>query len=148
MPNWCPSTTMDGAIYFYSRPKHGIYFARKNEGRYKLLEKAQSPINDYDDREPFIAPDESYLIFLSNNRPDGLGQGDLYISFKTDKGWTTPKNLGSKINSPEIECSPKITPDNKYLLFTRREQWKTNKPSMIYWVSAKFIDDIRKEALK
>ncbi|MGD1046431.1 MAG: putative Ig domain-containing protein [Bacteroidota bacterium] len=144
LPEWSPTVSLINTIYFYSGASHGIYLSREVEGSYHQVEKVQSPINDYDDHEPFIAPDESYLIFLSNNRPDGIGQGDLYISYKTNNGWTNPKNLGAKINSSAIESSPKITPDNKYLLFTRRAQIQTNQPSMIYWVKANFIDSLKR----
>jgi hypothetical protein len=140
---WSPSVTSDGTIYFFSTDDLHIHYAKKKDGAYSNIEKLQSPINDYNDVEPYIAPDESYLIFCSDNRPDGLGQSDLYISFKTNSGWTSPKNLGPKINSGEIELTHKMTPDNKYLLFMRRAQPQTNKPSMIYWVKADFIDSLK-----
>ncbi len=33
--------------------------------------------------EPYIAPDESYMIFMAA-RPDDLVNGDLYISYNRD----------------------------------------------------------------
>lgn len=36
---------------------------------------------DYNNSDPLIAPDESYLIFHSG-RPHGFGEHDLYISLK------------------------------------------------------------------
>lgn len=42
---------------------------------------------------------------------------DLYISQIKAGKYTLPVNLGDQINSPEIESTPYISPDNKYLLF-------------------------------
>ncbi len=91
------------------------------------------------DGDPFISPNEDYLIFQSH-RSGGFGQADLYISYKKEDGsWTNPRNLGPKINTSEFENAPSVTQDGKYLMFTRREQWLTEKPSKICWVSSDFI---------
>ena len=48
---------------------------------------------------PFIAPDESYIIFDSE-RDDGFGGSDLYITFQlSDGSWGPAINLGDNINS-------------------------------------------------
>lgn len=50
---------------------------------------------EFNDHDPFIAPDESCLIF-SSNRPGGYGSNDLYISFRNDNDtWTAPRNMGA-----------------------------------------------------
>jgi Tol biopolymer transport system component len=88
----------------------------------------------------FIAPDESYLIFSSADRKYGLGNADLYICYKKSNGkWTTPMNLGSKINSPSEEFCPMISKDGKYLFFLSFRSGK----SYPYWVSAKIIEELR-----
>jgi hypothetical protein len=93
------------------------------------------------DGDPYISPNEDYLIFLSVDRSGGYGQGDLYISYKKENGsWTNPKNLGSKVNTDEFEFGPSVTPDGKYFQFSRRKQWMTDIPSKIYWIKSDFID--------
>ena len=48
---------------------------------------------------PFIAPDESYLIW-DDEREGGYGDNDLYISFRQQDGsWGAAINLGDKINT-------------------------------------------------
>ena len=57
-------------------------------------------LSPYNNLFPFIAPDESYLIFTSD-RKGNFGGGDLYISFHnidTDT-WTEPINMGAPINT-------------------------------------------------
>lgn len=67
----------------------------------------------------YIARDESYLIVC---RTPAGSASDLFISYKKNNGnWTNPKTLGSAINTanPNWEYGPFVSPDNKYLFFTR-----------------------------
>jgi hypothetical protein len=58
-----------------------------------------------DDKCPFI--DENILVFTSN-RPGGYGGYDLYYSQWINEQWTTPVNLGEKINTAWDEYRPVI----------------------------------------
>jgi WD40-like Beta Propeller Repeat. len=97
-----------------------------------------------EDWTPYIARDDSYLIF-SSKRKDPKNPCDLYISFHDtikDK-WSEPINMGEPINTWAQETFPTISPDGKYLFFTR---WTNDKNDMdVYWVSAKIIDRLREE---
>jgi hypothetical protein len=138
----------NGTLYFSSAREGGqgdldIYRARLVDGEYPTVENLGPPINTSSgDDLPYIAPDESYLIFASD-RPGGLGHRDLYISYQVDGSWTEPKNLGQPINSEYWDIYPSISPDGKYLFFTRRTAWQATEDSDIYWVSAGFIDRLR-----
>ena len=89
---------------------------------------------------PFIAPDESYLIWDSE-RPDGFGDSDLYISFKQSDGtWGKAINMGETINSDKWDAYATVTSDGKYLMFNRG----ISKGNIdIYWVDASIIDTLR-----
>jgi hypothetical protein len=146
---WHASLTRDGVLYFSSerdgdRLRGDIFRAIPEKGEYLQVEKLPSPINtQYNDCDPLIAPDESFLIFHSN-RPEGYGEHDLYISFRDERGqWSAPKNMGPKINTPGWEMAPSLSPDGKYLFFTRRKAFETDEPSQIIWVSIKIIDQFR-----
>jgi len=97
---------------------------------------------------PFIAPDESFLIWGSE-RDDGYGMSDNYISFQQQDGsWGPAINMGEKINSELVENGARLTPDGKYLLFSRseekeREDGSTYWESKKYWVDAKIIEQLR-----
>ncbi|MEC4087873.1 hypothetical protein [Pseudoalteromonas rubra] len=91
---------------------------------------------------PFIAPDESYLIWDSK-RKDGFGDSDLYISFKQKDGnWGRAINMGPAVNSDKWDAYATVTPDGKYLLFNRSVS-DDNKNVDIYWVDASIIDTLR-----
>jgi len=69
--------------------------------------------------QPFISPDESYLIFCYF-RPGGQGTADLYISIREENGnWSEAQNIGNVINTEMLERFPSVSPDGKYLFFTR-----------------------------
>ena len=90
---------------------------------------------------PFIAPDESYLIWDSE-RDEGYGDNDLYISFRQeDDSWGKAINLGDKINTEHAEAYGSISPDGKYFFFHRSYGGDN---ADIYWVDAKVIFDLNK----
>ena len=77
------------------------------------------PYNDntYSTGFPNLSPDGEQLFFASN-RPDGFGGYDIYVSYKTNNGWSTPENLGPVINSPGDEISPFFDGQNLYFSST------------------------------
>ena len=95
----------------------------------------------YKAADPGIAPDESFMVFIAKDLPGGYGHWDLYLTLRLPDGtWSKPRNLGPKINSAYIEHSPRISPDKKYLFFTRANGWWENSSrdtSDIYWVELK-----------
>ena len=94
----------------------------------------------YSDGAPGIAPDESFLVF-NPVQPRGLGDADLYLSLRQSDGtWTTPRNLGPRVNSAYLDIGPYISPDKKYMFFTRSNGWYENPyrdNSDIYWMAPK-----------
>lgn len=91
---------------------------------------------------PFIAADESYLIWDSE-REGGLGETDIYISYRQKDGsWGPAINMGDKINSDKADFYASVTPDGKYILFNRTVS-KEPLNIDIYWVSAQIIDKLR-----
>ena len=89
--------------------------------------------------DPGIAPDESFMVFTNMNQPGGYGQRDICLTLRLPDGtWSKPRNLGPRINSAYFEHSPRISPDKKYLFFTRANGWDPRKHNAdIYWVALK-----------
>ena len=43
-------------------------------------------------------------IYFISERPEGQGQGDIYVSTKKgDSGWSHPKNIGEFVNTEQDE---------------------------------------------
>lgn len=121
---WYPTVAANGTIYFGSDCEGGkgrtdIYRSRLVNGNYTEAQNLGEVINtQFNEFEPLIAPDESFLIFMAGGRSDARGGFDLYISYNRNGTWTTPTNLGDKINSSGNEYSPMISPDGKYFFWT------------------------------
>ena len=144
-----PSITRNGTLYFISRQKDMppneflIYRAELINGEYpkpELLPQSINAPDAYVNWTPFIAPDESYLLFSSDRR-NHHGGGDLYIARRAPDGtWSQPEILPDSINTPEQERFPSISPDGQYLFFTRPTPGHDQD---VCWVSAASISALR-----
>ena len=135
-----------GTVYFDTYTKEldmPLRYSRLVDGKYETPKSLgpQFGIGIYN-AHPYIAPDESYIVFDSI-REDGYGRSDLYISFrKTDGAWGPAINLGDKINTDASEKNPSVSPDGKFLFFDRRIK-RGNADVTIYWVDAQIIETLR-----
>ena len=72
------------------------------DGSYSEPKNMGPVLNSYlGEGTPYIAPDNKTLYFYSFTEP-GYGDADIFVSKRLDDTWTkwsTPKNLGKKINS-------------------------------------------------
>ena len=138
-----PSLTSSGALYYTGVYKEGfmnrgIYRCEYQNGAYAAPELLPEQINtSYLDYTPFIAPDESFLLFAST-RPDTLESNiRLYVSFHPDKDtWTEPVNLNEVMGFDKACRFPCLTPDGKYIIFQSGRDY--------YWVSSEIIEKCRK----
>lgn len=117
-----PTLTAKGDLYFGSgghntKGRSDIFVSRLVNGAYttpiNLGDSINTPDNEY---EPYIAPDESYIIFMAT-RPNGLANADFYISFNTNGTWSKAQNLPEPINSAVTEWGGKVTANGEYFLF-------------------------------
>lgn len=144
MDEYYTSISSRGALYFSVFAEHGspgdIYRADREEGGYASPERIGGDIStEYSEHDPFIAPDESFLIFTST-RPGGHGRGDLWVAFQMpDGGWSEALNMGPEVNSEGYDYCPMLSPDGQFLFFTRNAGGNGD----IYWVDAKVIERLR-----
>lgn len=110
-----PSVSSLGTVCFCSRGRDGNkgmggYYAKWMGDHYdkpKLLSlNGNSEIYD-----PFIAPDERYILFVSN--------GDLYISYRQRNEWSQGQKLGPEVNNGKGNSDPYISPDGKMLYYSQ-----------------------------
>jgi Tol biopolymer transport system component len=137
------SFTKSGKMYFSSNiaDKEGknnfdIYSSEFRGGKFEPPVRLGPGVNSpHYEADVFVAPDESFLVFATN-RPEGLGSGDLHISFRDANGsWTTSRSLGNNINTERNDFCPYVSPDGKYLFYASRGD--------IYWVSIEVIEKFR-----
>ena len=148
-----PCVVADGSLYFSSDRPGGlggadIYRAQaRPDGSFEEPLNVGAPINtDGLEGDVYVAPDESYLI-VSARRPGGLGQSDLYISFRDGGGnWREPVSLGPTINTERSDYCPMVTPDGKQFFFSRRTgvSWPETTAGDVYWVDAGVLEKFRR----
>jgi len=139
------SFTNDDTMYYSSNKKNpltkepssfDIFTSKYVEGAFQKSVALPEAINTAAyEADVFVDPNEQYVIFCAI-RSEGLGRGDLYISFKNSDGsWTKSMNMGTRINTPHHELCPFVSKDGKYLFYTSKQD--------IYWVSAEVIEELR-----
>jgi Tol biopolymer transport system component len=139
-----PTLADNGTFYFGSTrdgSKGGsdIYRCALTNGKYAAAENLGDSINTADNEfEPFIAPDESYLIFMATI-PQGLNNGDLYFSNNINGRWSKAEKLPAPFNSTGTEWSPKVTRDGQYFFFSSARNTQSISPP-----SAETIEQLTK----
>lgn len=141
-----PCESANGNLYFFSCRPDGmggcdLYMSKRGKTGYQTPVLLPGTVNsEKNDWDAYIAPDESYIIFSSQNRADTLGGQDLYISFRKNNGaWTNAKNMGPTVNSISGEICPVVSLDGKYFFFTSRRRGKAD----IFWMSAAIIKKLK-----
>lgn len=144
------SSSANGTYYFdaYYKEKldFPIRFSRFVNGEHESPRELDETINSgiKNLNHPFIAPDESYILWDAV-KEDGYGSSDIYISFKQkDASWGEAINLGDKINTKAWEASAFVTPDGKYLFFSRNIGSDNYENVDIFWVDAQIIKNLKK----
>lgn len=125
-----PTISPDGDQLYFSRSnaaKSAILFSPCRNGAWQPPTTAQFS-GKWNDLEPAMAADGSYLVFVSNRplRPDGtpldgyfngkaargLG-GNLWRVDKATSGWGTPVRLSSRINDGSNIFAPSLRGDGE-----------------------------------
>ncbi len=88
------------------------------DGEYRTAENLGDSVNTPGNEfEPFIAFDESFLIFMATPT-ESVEQADLFISYNQQGQWTNALKLPAPFSSGATEWSPKVSRDGKYFFFS------------------------------
>ncbi len=140
-----PSMAANRNLYFFSRKPGGfglsdIYMSEFVDGKYQTPVNLGKNLNTVaHEWDTYIAPDESYMIYCSM-MPGGLGDDDLYVTFRNDDGsWSKPVHMGNEINSEKSENRPYVSPDGKYFFYTSSIRGNRD----IYWVDMEVVEALK-----
>lgn len=121
--------TADGnTMYFVGEGFKGegqgdIYVVKKDGRKWGVPVNLGKTINTkFDENSVSVTPDGKHIFFSTDGRL-GMGGYDVYMSTKTETGWTEPKNLGYPINSLNNDVHFRLGPDGKkaYLTSARND---------------------------
>lgn len=153
------SVTVQGDLYYNIWNTGKILKATQTDTGFVSAELPEIINSRSDVGDPFISPDESYMIYRAFYN-EGFGRGDLYISFNINGQWTAPENLGEPINSRSHEICPFVTTDGKLFIFAsdrmneyysdqtleeiqEKSHSHDNGNSNIYYMAADFIQRMK-----
>jgi len=129
----------NGDLYYTNVSKWKMYYAPNKNGKFPEIVEVgiESGLHG------FISPTLDYIVVNSRNRENAERKSDIYVYFKEKDGsWSKAINLGSEVNSNFGETCPSITPDGKYLFFSRYNE-EGGVPNF-YWASTEVISKLKK----
>jgi hypothetical protein len=137
-------------------PNTGLFVSTRTESGWG--EPSRLPFSGaFDDYEPALAPDGSFLIFNSK-RPYAGGRmparNDLWVVLRAGDGWGPPRPLAS-INSFDLEESYATVDRERRVIYVRgpareggddydlyettlRDDWTTTEPRRLPWSDGRF----------
>ena len=130
---------------------------KTSKGWSELLNLGPDINSEDEENSIFLAADNKTVYFSSNGR-QGFGGYDLYMSRRLDDSWTnwsTPKNLGKVINTPQDDLSISIPASGEYVYLARGPIKNTDiykvklpeafKPAPVTFIQAQLVDAVTKK---
>ncbi|WP_223826552.1 hypothetical protein [Flagellimonas sp. S3867] len=137
-----PNVAKNGDLFYTSISKGKMYYAPNKNGNYPEVHELDIEYGTHG----FISPSQDFILVDAKKENDNTKDRDIHVCFKRPNGsWTQPINLGTSVNSDYTETCPSLTPDGKYLFFSRYNE--EGELSNIYWVDAKVIDAVKPASL-
>ncbi len=148
-----PIVSADGNALFFTSDREGgyggqdIWVSRRGPaGKWGTPVNIGRPINSQLNEGPdTFSVDEQVMYLTGCNREDGLGQCDIYVSYRVSENeWSEAENLGPKINSRFNDANATLSLDQKtiYFVSTRPGQggydiWTSTKDERGNWTDAR-----------
>jgi outer membrane protein OmpA-like peptidoglycan-associated protein len=120
---YAPTLTIDQKTLIFTRNIGGhnedFFISHlRDDSTWSLATDLGPPINSsYNEGVQTVSQDGELLMFTICNRPDGMGSCDIYYAFRTAQGWSAPRDLGPRVNSPYWDSQPCLAPDGRELYF-------------------------------
>jgi tetratricopeptide (TPR) repeat protein len=95
-----------------------VYVSKRiNNSQWSETKNVGPPINtNTNDACTGLSPD-GHTLLIYRTQPNKY-DGDLYISYLDEQGWSEPQKLNNNINSPYVETSACISLDNQVIYFS------------------------------
>ena len=128
----------NGDVFYDNISKRKMYSSSSKNGGFPKVQEVEVEIGSH----AFISSSQDYLLVQAQNKKDKKRGSDIYVYFKKKDGtWSKPINLGNTVNSNFGEAVPSVTPDGKYLFFSRYNE--EGGLSNLYWVSTEIISKLK-----
>jgi Tol biopolymer transport system component len=129
-----PNTEVNGDIYYTNLSKLKMFCSKYRDGQYPEVFEVG---NEYG-LHGFVDPLKKFMLLDAPEENNSSRDRDIYVCFwNNDSTWTRPINLGKEVNTIYNESCASVSPDGKYLFFSRYNE--TSGLPNIYWVSSEVI---------
>ncbi|MGD9253813.1 MAG: hypothetical protein PVG92_07770 [Holophagae bacterium] len=136
-PAFYPVQASDGTLYYTNLARRAVYRATLGEDSVLRAEPAGLEVGGH----AFPAPDGSYMLVDSASL-DSDGGRDIFVAYRSEDGsWNSPRPLGPAVNTEHSETCPSLSPDGKFLFFSRYDE--PGDISNIYWISSQEIRELQ-----
>ncbi|OJJ18107.1 hypothetical protein BKI52_29580 [marine bacterium AO1-C] len=133
-----PNMAKNGDLFYTNLSKRKVYYAPNKDGKYPEVKEVGIEYGLHG----FTSPGQDFILVDARKENDKTKDRDIHVCFKKEDGtWTSPIKLGPAVNSDFTETCPSLTPDGKYLFFSRYNE--EGGLSNIYWISAEVINQVR-----
>src|SRR5450631_2291401 len=109
-----PTISLDGKHLLFTRRVNNnnedFYQSNSLENGWSKARPLEGNINSNNNEGASnISQDGQWLIFTGCNFENGFGSCDLFISYLTSQGWSTPENMGPAFNTEFWESGPSLS---------------------------------------
>jgi hypothetical protein len=149
-PNWIavdPTVANSGNLYFVGITESDdvprVYLSEFVDDRYLAPVPLVGPMDSQSTADPFIDPDERFLMYANFEPPDEYGNVDLFISYPQEDGsWSAGVNISPVLGqgSRGFLRFPFMSPDGRFLFFvgTQGRSFPTDD-TRYFWVDANVL---------
>ena len=132
-PSFYPVQGTDGSLFYTNLAKRSVWRATIDGSKVSGARDAGLERGGH----AFPSPDGRFVL-IDSASAESDEQRDIHVSFRNDDGtWGEARPLGPSVNTEYSETCPSLSPDGRYLFFSRY-----NEPggvSDIYWIDAEVI---------
>ena len=142
-----PTLSINNNLYFTMEATSGlgkddIYYCHWDGIEYAQPVLLSTSINSEGyEFNAFVSKEETFLIYTRYNAKDGMGSGDLYISYRKEGKWAPSTNMGSVINTKFMEYCPFYDSQSNTLYFTSKRDQLTPQKFMNFDDMQKYISE-------
>ncbi len=119
---FAPIISADGQFLYFTSDRPGgvggqdIWFSRR-KGAAWTEARNLSELNTPGDEGLDSFNRDTGKFYFTATREGGAGKNDIYVTARTEKGWSEPENMGAPINTEYNDANASVSTDGKKLFF-------------------------------
>jgi outer membrane protein OmpA-like peptidoglycan-associated protein/tetratricopeptide (TPR) repeat protein len=118
-----PTISSDGKTMIFNRISNDSKLPtdqkiQADSAKWDIAMLVNDTIAFYNEGVKTLTDSSKIIFFTACNRPDGMGNCDIYFTRFKDGKWAEPVNAGSQVNSEFWEGQPSFSAESKVLYFS------------------------------